>query len=106
MSLLYCTCECSSAEPLLRNLLQEVGFANWLNAPIHKGREHCLHILDQFPEPFKFLLSYQALVKQIQEHSSYVCVVGYDPETFYWVDIAQNAPKDRVEAQAILKRFA
>lgn len=106
MSVLYFSCECGSAEPLLRKLLQEAGCADWLSAPLHKGREHCLHILEQFPASFKSLTAYQALVKQINEHSSYVCVVGYDNETFYWADIAKNAPKDRVEATAILKRFA
>lgn len=102
----FLSCACSSAEPLLRGLLQEANFADWLYVPLHKGREHCLSVLDGFPAPFQALLAFQALVKFIEEHSSYAIVLGYDDTTFYWVDISRNAPKEKAEARAVLERFA
>lgn len=106
MTVALLTCQCGSAEPLARGVAQEAGIHDWLTLPIHKGKEHCLTVLSRFPEPFKRLLAFRALEDHISKGSTFVVVLGYDDEFFYWSDIHSNAPADRMDAIAILKRFA
>lgn len=100
------TCECSSVESLARGLLQEAEIANWMEVPIHKGKEHCLNILSHYPESHQATLEYRALADFIPEASSYVIVVGADETRFYWENFADNAPIERARARAIAKEFA
>lgn len=104
--ILFLACQCGSAEPLARGVAQEAGLANWLTLPVHKGKEHALTVLSYFPEPFKHLLSFRALEDHISKGGTFVVVVGYDEEYFYWVDLHSNTPSDRLDAIGILKRFA
>lgn len=104
--ILLLACECSSAEPLARGVAQEAGIRDWLTLPLHKGKEHALTVLSHFPEPFKRLLAFRALEDHISRGGTFVVVVGYDDEYFYWSDIHSNAPSDRMDAITILKRFA
>lgn len=100
------TCECSSAEPLVRRALQEAGIPDWLSIDVHKGKEHAQLILSRFPAPYHALLAYRALESYLANASSFAVIVGYDDRTFYWADIHSAAPKDWMDAQSILKRFA
>lgn len=105
--ILLLTCDCPSAEPLVRKALQEAGIKEWLATSIHKGREHCLTILERFPKPYHELLAFRALFDYLDSRaSSFNVIVGYDDETFYWADIHSGAPMDWMDGQAILKRFA
>lgn len=104
-------CDCGSAEPLARGLLEEAKITNWMAVPIHKGKEHCRTIIERFPEQFHGLISYRALQSYLAEDapkpvSSFVIIVGYDQDTFYWEDFSSNAPDIRVRAVAIAERFA
>lgn len=102
----FLCCECGSAGPLARGVAQEAGLSDWLTLEIHKGKEHCLSILSQFPAPYKELLAFRALEDKISQGGSFVTVIGYDEEYFYWADVASGAPSDRMDALAIIKRFA
>lgn len=106
MSLKVLACQCGAAEPLARQVLEPVVPTTWLSVPIHKGKEHCLDVLEQFPAPYHALLAYQALVEHLANAFSYVVIVGYDHEYFYWEDVASNAPAEVAKATAIIKRFA
>lgn len=100
------SCDCGSAEPLLRQELRKAKISNWMEIPIYKGKEHCAAILSHFPESLKSLLAFQALVDYIPTRSSYAIVVGYNDDTFYWSDIHSASPADVIQAQAIIERFA
>lgn len=100
------TCECTSATPLVQQLLRRTETPNWMDIPVHKGKEHCRTVLSYFPDPYKELLSFRALYDYLENASSFAIVVGYDDTTFYWADIHSNAPADVLQAEAILKRFA
>lgn len=106
MALKLLTCMCHGAEPMVRGLLQECKVPNWMDYPIHMGKDHCLTVLDYLPAQLHQLLAYRALVSYLDYASSYSIVVGYDDETFYWADIHDNSPKDVMEAHAIVERFA
>lgn len=106
MATLFLTCDCGAAEPLARGAAEEAGLTDWLNLRIHKGKEHCLTVLSHFSAPYKGLLAFQALEEKISQGGSFVTVVGYDDEYFYWADLASNAPADRFDAISIIKRFA
>lgn len=101
-----CCCECGSAEPLVRGLLQEAGITNWMSVEIHKGKEHCQTVLARFPEPYQSSLQLQALINLVKENSTFVVVLGYDKTRIYWEDISSNAPIERTRALAIVKEFA
>lgn len=100
------TCQCSSAEPLVRRALQEAGVADWLGIDVHKGKEHAQLILSRFPEPYHDLLAYRALESYLANASSFAVIVGYDDQSFYWADVHSGAPADWLQGQAILKQFA
>lgn len=106
MATVFLTCDCSAAEPLARGAAEEAGLTNWLTLEIHKGKEHCLTVLSRFPAPYKELLAFRALEDKISAGGSFVTVVGYDDQYFYWADLASNAPADRFDAISIIKRFA
>lgn len=106
MSVLLLTCECGSAEPLARQVAQAAGIVDWMSLPLHKGVQHCLTVLDRFPEPFHDLLAFRALHNFIEGGGTYVVVVGYTDEFFYWADVSSGSPKDMLDGQSILKRFA
>lgn len=100
------TCNCGSAEPLVRQTLRSSGITTWLTEPIHKGKEHCLTVLSYFPEPYHELLAFKALQDHLSTTSSYAIIIGYDDSSFYWSDIHSNAPQEVIQAQSILERFA
>lgn len=106
MSVLVLVCDCGGAEPLARQALQKAGVADWLTFPIHRGKPHALTLLSHFPSAFKRLLAFRALEDHISRATSFVVIIGYDEETFYWSDIQSSAPADTLQSQAILKRFA
>lgn len=106
MSCLFLTCECGSADGLVRQAAQSAGLQNWMSIPVHKGKEHCLAVLSHFPDAHRNLLAFRALEDFISQGGSYAVVVGYDDEYFYWSSIDSNSPKDMLDSVAILKRFA
>lgn len=101
-----CMCECPAAEPLVRGLLREAGVTNWMDAEIHKGKEHCLTVLERLSESLGHPLEMRALLDYIAKTSTYAVVVGYDKERVYWSDFSSNAPVERTEAKAIVETFA
>lgn len=99
-------CECGAAEPLARQVCQQAGLTDWMAIPLHKGKEHCLTVLDRFPEQYHGLLAYRALWDKIEQGGTFVIVLGYDEEYFYWANVASGSPSDMLDGTAILKRFA
>lgn len=96
------TCLCGSVESLARNTLKRCGYENWMNIPIHKGKEKSRKIisaLPQFPE-------IQMLDNYLQKASKWVVIIGYDENNCRWSDVAHNAAKSSIEAEFIISTFA
>lgn len=106
MPCLFACCECSSAAALCQQVAANAGVINWMSIPLYKGKEHCLTVLSRFSEGHRRLLAFRALEGYIQQEGQYATIIGYDNEYFYWANINSNSPKDQLDAQAILKRFA
>lgn len=106
MSLKILGCECSGVEGTARDVLAGSGIANWMNVPLHKGKDHCKTVLDRFPTPFHSLVAYRALLDHIENNAAYAVILGYDDEFFFWEDVGSKAPIEVVRAQEIAKRFA
>lgn len=100
------TCQCHSAEPLVRQVLQQAQVPNWMETPIQIGKEHCLRILETLPPVHQASLPYQALAQHIQNASAFAVILGYDDTHLYWEDVHTNAPIEVTRAIAIIKQFA
>lgn len=101
MAIAVIACMCGSSESMARNFLKSVGYPDWLNIHIHKGKEKSKSILNQFPPvPEK-----EMLANFLKNASKWVVIVGYDQNSMKWSDIAHNAPKSRIEAEALVHHF-
>lgn len=106
MPLALFVCDCGNAAPLGYQTIQAAGVKNWATVPIHKGKKHVLSVLSHFPTQFQALAAYQELIQCINTHNTFVVLLGYDDECFYWSNIKSNSHKDTLDAIAIAKRFA
>lgn len=95
-------CQCGSSNSTARNFLQRVGYPDWLNIPIHQGKEKSLAIANQLPPtPEKEMLQ-----TFLRNASKWVIVIGYDNTTCRWSNIARGGEKTRIEAEFVVKAFA
>lgn len=96
-----CSCQCGSVDSLIRNFLKSVGYEDWYNIPIAKGREKSLAILNYFPPvPEKDMLK-----SFLKDASKWAVIIGYDNNSMRWSDIAHNATKSRIEAEFVVHHF-
>lgn len=101
MSIAVVACLCGSSNSKARNFLKSVGYQDWLNIPIHQGKEKSLSILNQMPPvPEKEMLQ-----NFLKNASKWVVIIGYDQMGMRWSDIAHNGPKSRIEAELIVRNF-
>lgn len=100
------TCHCGGAGLTARDVLEEGGDPNWATREIAQGAEAVLQWLDAFPEAYKSLVAFQKLVQHLDSHRTFIIFVGYNEEYFYWVDIKDGAVESRLDAKAIVGRFA
>ena len=95
------TCACGSSDSLARGFLKSTGYPDWLNIPIHRGKEKSLSMLNQLPPtPEKDML--QSFLKNA---SKWVVIIGYDQENMRWSDISHNGAKSRIEAEFVVRTF-
>ena len=94
-------CMCGSSESVARNFLKSVGYKDWLNIPIEKGKERSLAVLNYLPPvPEKEML--QNLLKNA---SKWVVIIGYNKDSMKWSDISHDGPKSRIEAEFVVRKF-
>lgn len=94
-------CHCGSSDSLVRNFLKSVGYPDWMNIPVNKGKEKSIAFLNQLPPaPEKEMLR-----NFLKDASKWAVVIGYDQENMKWSDIAHNGPKSRIEAEFVVKNF-
>ena len=102
MAIAVCTCNCGSVESLARNFLKSVGYQDWLNIPINKGKEKSISILNQLPPTDEK----EMLKNFLKTASKWVVIIGYDETTCKWSDRAHNGAKSRIEAEFVVKNFS
>lgn len=101
MALAVCTCLCGGSSSLVRNFLHSAGCPNWMDIPIHQGKEKSLALLNQLPPvPEKDMLQ-----NFIKNSSKWAVIIGYNQDDMKWSDIAHNGPKSRIEAEFVVKTF-
>lgn len=94
-------CHCGSSDSLVRNFLKSVGYQDWMNIPVNKGKEKSIAFLNQLPPtPEKEMLR-----NFLKDASKWAVIIGYDQENMKWSDIAHNGPKSRIEAEFVVKNF-
>ena len=96
------TCQCGSVEQKARGFLKRVGYADWMNIPIHKGKERsrkALQYVPRFPEV-------DMLNSFLDRASKWVVILGYDSDSCRWSDIAHGGLKADVDAELVVKQFA
>lgn len=102
MSLAVCTCLCGGSSSLVRNFLHSANYPNWMDIPIHQGKEKSLALLNQLPPaPEKEML--QTFIKN---SSKWAVIIGYDQDSMKWSDIAHHGPKSSIEAEFVVKNFS
>lgn len=101
MTIAVITCRCGSTESVARNFLRSVDYADWMNIPIHQGKENSLAVLNQLPPtPEKEML--QSLLKNA---SKWIVIIGYNQDSMKWSDISHGGPKSHIEAEFVVKTF-
>lgn len=97
------TCQCGSADSLVRTRLGVYRYKDALTIPIVKGKSRAKSELNSIPqfEQIKTLREY------IENVSKFAVVIGYDNEMCRWVDLANGkAVYNNIELENILGRFA
>lgn len=95
-------CLCGSSNSRARNFLKSVGYPDWLNIPVHQGKEKSMSVLNQMPPvPEKEMLQHF-----LKDASKWVVIIGYDQYSMKWSDIAHNAPKSTIEAEFVVKNYS
>ena len=94
-------CHCGSSESLARNFLKSINYPDWMDIPIHRGREKSLAVLNQLP-PTQEKEMLRSLLKNA---SKWVIIIGYNQDSMKWSDISHNGQKSRIEAEYVVKSF-
>lgn len=102
MSIGVCVCQCNSSEMLARQFLKGVGYPNWLDIPIEKGKERSLRMLEYLPN----YPEVQMLRNYLQSASKWVIIVGWNEKGCRWADITHSGPKAQVDAQLVVETFS
>lgn len=94
-------CFCGGSESLVRNFLKSVGYEDWINIPIEKGREKSLGVVNQLPPaPEKDML-----INFLKETGKWAVIIGWDDTSMKWSDITHNGPKSKIEAEALVNFY-
>lgn len=100
--ILVLTCNCGSVEQKARTFLKKVGYPDWLNIQIYKGKDKTKRAIQYIPHyPEVDMLNHF-----LESASKYVVILGYDGNECRWSDIAHNYSKSAIDAEFIVKRFA
>lgn len=95
------TCSCGFADSKARNFLKSVDYPDWMNIPIHRGKNKSFSVLNQLPPtPEKEMLQHF-----LEVSSKWVVIIGYDDQSMKWSDISHNAPKSTIEAEFVVRNF-
>lgn len=99
--ILVVACLCGSSDSLVRNFLKSIGYSDWLNIPIEKGKEKSLSVVNQLPPS----IAKDTLKNFLKDASKWAVIIGYNELEVKWSDIAHNGARSRIEAEALVNHF-
>lgn len=106
MSLSIVTCDCGSAENLVRTHLHRYEYKNWAMEPIKKGKSASLAEVERIIRKFPESTDAKALFSHINNNSKWCVIIGYTNDgNVKWSDISHNDMKSDVEAEIIVNNF-
>ena len=94
-------CHCGSSDSLVRNFLKSIGYEQWLDIPIEKGKDKSLAVLNQLPPS----LEKDMLRNLLKDASKWAIIIGYDDTSVKWSDIAHSWPRSKIEAEALVEYY-
>lgn len=99
-------CRCGSSLPTARKFLQTNNVEDWMEIPVHLGKDNSLKFLARFSDDTEGYPSLTALRNLIRGSARFIVILGYNDEREEWADISHGNMKDKADAQLILERFA
>lgn len=100
--ILACGCHCGGTDSLIRNFLKSVGYEDWINIPISKGKEKSLSLLNHLPPTDEK----EMLRNFLKDATKWAVIIGYNDQACKWSDIAHNGVKSRIEAEFVVMNFS
>lgn len=95
-------CNCHNGPVKAYKFLEPI-VENWIDVPMHRGREECNKFLDSFQD---YGNGPSEISKFMMEHGKYIIVVGWDSVTFRWADISHGQGRNQADAELIVRKFA
>ena len=101
------TCDCGSAENLVRTHLHKYEYRNWAMEPINKGRTASLTKVEDLIRQFPDSSDLRSLYAHINNNSKWCVILGYNKNgNMKWSDISRGDMKSDVEAELIVQNFS
>lgn len=97
-----CSCHCGGSQSLIRGFLKSIRYDDWMNIPIHQGKEKSLSLLNQLPPTDEK----EMLKNFLKDASKWAVIIGYNDQACKWSDIAHNGAKSRIEAEFVVMNFS
>lgn len=99
------TCECGSAEQLVRQALHRYEYKNWAMEPIYKGKNNCLQSVENIIRKFPNSPELQELFTHIKNNSKWAVFLGYNDDSVMWADISHGKMKEDAEAEIVVNKY-
>lgn len=99
-------CHCGSSLPKARKFLQNNNVENWMEVPVHLGKESALQFLSKLSDDMEGFPSLTALRSFIRGSARFIVILGYDEDREEWADIGHGDMKGKADAELIIERFA
>lgn len=107
MSISIITCDCGSAEQLVRKHLHKYEYKNWAMEPIKKGKIASLNEIERLIRRFQDNSDLKSLFAHVNNVGKWCVIIGYtDNGNVKWSDISHNDMKSDVEAELIVQKFS
>lgn len=103
--LVVLTCECGSAEQLVRSAMHRYEYKNWAMEPIYRGKKNCLQSVENLIRKFPDDQKLRELFAFINNNSKWAVFLGYDEESADWADISHGKMKEDVDAEVVVNKY-
>lgn len=100
------TCDCGSAEQLIRQALHKYGYKNWAMEPIKKGKVASLKEVEEQIRKRPDSPELRALFSHINGNGKWCVILGIAGDMVRWTDISKHDMKSDIEAEAIIANFS
>lgn len=100
------TCDCGSAEGLVRQALHRYEYKKWAMEPIIKGKTKCLSEVEKLIRLHPDSSDLKALFSHINNNGKWCVILGMSGDSAKWSDISRSDLKSDVEAELVVKNFS